>query len=163
MKQPTPPDRPRIKNIAQNRKARHDYHVLETVEAGIELRGTEVKSLRAGRANLADAYGKFDGDDLYVYGMHISPYEHGNRWNTDSTRPRRLLLHREELRRWIGKTTQKGLTIIPLQLYFKGSRVKLEVGLCQGKKLYDKRETIKRREQDREMQRAVRKFAPGGS
>lgn len=151
-------DRPRIKNIAQNRKARHDYHILETIEAGIELTGSEVKSLRAGRANLTDAFGKFEGMQLFIYQMHISPYEQANRWNTDSKRPRRLLMHKDELRRWMGKVSQKGLTIVPLQLYFKDSRVKIEIALCQGKKLFDKRETIKRREQDREMQRAVRKF-----
>jgi len=156
---PTPPtDRPRIKNIAQNRKARHDYHVLETIEAGIELVGTEVKSLRAGRANLTDSFGKFEGSQLYVYQLHISPYEQGNRWNVEPARPRRLLLHKNELLRWMGKVAQKGLTIVPLQMYFKGSRVKLEIGLCQGKKLYDKRETMKLREQDREMQRAMKQY-----
>lgn len=158
MKQSNPEDRPRIKNIAQNRKARHDYHILETIEAGIELTGSEVKSLRAGRANLTDAFGKFEGMQLFIYQMHISPYEQANRWNTDSKRPRRLLMHKDELRRWMGKVSQKGLTIVPLQLYFKDSRVKIEIALCQGKKLFDKRETIKRREQDREMQRAVRKY-----
>lgn len=158
MKNPPRQNGPRIKNIAQNRKARHDYHILESLEAGIELIGPEVKSLRAGRANLSDAYGKFDGDQLFIYQMHISAYEQGNRWNPEPTRPRRLLMHRAQLRHWMGKTSQKGLTIIPLQMYFKDSRVKVEIALCQGKRLFDKRETIKRREQDLEMQRAMKKY-----
>ncbi len=155
-----PHDERRIKIIASNRRARHEYNVLETIEAGIELVGPEVKSLRAGRANLSDAYGKFDGSELYIYQMHISPYDHANRWNPDSIRKRRLLMHKNELLRWMGKVAQKGLTIVPLQLYFLGSRVKIEVALCQGKKLFDKRETIKRREQDREMDRVIKHYKP---
>ena len=158
MDKQTQHDQPRFKTIATNRKARHEYAVLETVEAGIELVGPEVKSLRAGRANLSDAFGRFDGTQLYVYQLHISPYAEANRWNTDATRPRRLLMHKHELLRWMGKVEQKGLTIIPLSMYFKDSRVKVEIGLCQGKKLYDKRDSIKQREQKREMERVIKKY-----
>ncbi len=148
---------PSIKTIAVNRKARHEYHFLEQYEAGIALHGPEVKSLRAGRAAIADAYAQFQDGELKILGMNIPPYEQANRWNTDPTRPRTLLMHKQEMRRLIGKLQQRGLTLVPLRLYFKNSRVKVELALSQGKKAFDKRETIKRRDQEREMQREMRR------
>lgn len=150
-------DAPLIKNIALNRKARHLYHVLETHEAGIVLDGTEVKSLRSGQVSLVDAFGIFNRGELFLMGVHISPYEHGNRWNSEPKRSRKLLLHRRELKRLVGKVSQRGLTLVPLRLYFKGSRVKCELALCQGKKTYDKRETMKQRDQQRDMDREMRR------
>jgi len=147
---------PSIKPIASNRKARHLYHILETHEAGLVLEGPEVKSLRAGRANLIESYGHFEKGELYLLGMHIAPYDPANRWNPEPTRPRKLLLHRSELKRLWGKAAQRGLTLVPLSLYFKGSRVKVELAVAQGKKLHDRREAIKQRDQEREMQREMR-------
>ena len=142
------------KQVAVNRQARHEYFVEESLEAGIELFGTEVKSIRG--VNLKDAWCDFEGLELYVKQMHISPYEKGNIFNKDPLRPRRLLLHKRELRRLYGLVKQQGLTLIPLQLYLKGGLVKVEVGLCRGKKLYDKRADMAKRDAQREMERALR-------
>lgn len=142
--------------IAQNKKAWHDYFVEETFEAGIELCGTEVKSVRMGRVNLKDSWCEVDDGELFVNGMHISPYEKGNIFNKDPMRRRRILMHKREILRLYGLSKQQGLTIIPLRLYFKGSLVKLEIGLCKGKKLYDKREAMARRDAKREADRALK-------
>ena len=145
------------KTIAENRKAFHEYFVEESVEAGIELCGTEVKSLRAGGANLRDAWCAVENGELILKGMHISPYEQGNIFNRDPRRERRLLMHKREIMRWYGMLRQQqGLTLIPLSLYFKGSHVKVQVGLCRGKKLYDKREDAARRDMKREAERALK-------
>ena len=129
-----------FKTITENRKARHEYFVLESMETGIELVGTEVKSLRQGQVNLKDSWCSIDNGELFIKGMHISPYEKGNIFNRDPMRVRKLLMHKKEINRLFGKVKQDGLTLIPLSLYFKGSRVKVQLGLCKGKKLYDKRE-----------------------
>lgn len=150
------PDAQKGKVITVNRAARHDYFVLETFEAGIELFGTEVKSLRAGTVNLKDSYCRVDEGELFVYGMHVSPYERGNIFNRDPLRPRKLLMHKREIVRLLGQVTRDGCTLIPLSLYFSGSRVKVELGLCKGKKLYDKREDIARRDAERMMERTVK-------
>ncbi len=147
----------RIKIIAENRKARHDYTILETFEAGLALTGTEVKSLRAGKANLKDSYAQVTkGEEVLVYQLHISPYEHGNIYNHDPLRNRRLLLHKGEIRRLLGKVKEKGYALVPLKLYFKGGLVKLELALAVGKKLYDKRQDLAKRVAQREMERALR-------
>ena len=143
-----------IKVMATNREARHEYFVEEEFEAGIELQGTEVKSIRAGTLNLKDAWCGIKDGEMILNQMHISPYEHGNRFNPDSRRPRRLLMHKREIMRLLGKVKQDGMSLIPLSVYFKGSRVKVKVGLCKGKKLYDKRDTEAQRAMDREAQRA---------
>lgn len=144
------------KIIAQNRKARHDYEILATYEAGIVLQGTEVKSLRDGRANLKDAYAAVREDEVWLYGVHISPYSHGNINNHEPERDRKLLLHRNEIRRLIGKTKETGLTLVPLQLYFKNGKVKVELALAKGRKQYDKRQAIAKRDSDRELARTFR-------
>jgi SsrA-binding protein len=144
------------KLIASNKKALHDYFVLQKLEAGIELTGTEVKSLRDGRANLKDSYITFKSGEAFLFGTHISPYTHGNRENHDPERTRRLLLHRREIEKLVVQVVEKGLTVVPLRLYFKGNRVKVELAVVRGKKLYDKRETEKRREADREAATAVK-------
>lgn len=150
-------ERVSTKTIAENRKAFHDYFVEESMEAGIELCGTEVKSLRKGAVNLKDAWCSVDNGELFIKGMHISPYEQGNIFNRDPMRVRRLLMHRREIMRLYGLLKQQqGLTLIPLSLYFKGSRVKVQLGLCRGKKLYDKREDAARRDMKREAERALR-------
>ena len=141
---------------AANKKAFHDYFVEEALEAGIELSGTEVKSLRQGGVNLKDAWCEIDSGEMFVHGMHISPYEKGNIFNRDPRRPRRLLLHKREILRLFGLVKQQGLTLIPLSVYFKGSLVKVQVGLCRGKKLYDKREDAARRDMKREADRAFK-------
>ncbi len=145
-----------IKVAAQNRKAYHDYYVLERFEAGIELCGTEVKSIRAGTLNLKDSYCNVKDGELFVRSMHISPYEKGNIFNRDPLRPRRLLMHRREIMKLSAKVAQDGLALVPLSVYFKDSRVKLELGLCQGKKLHDKRESEAARGAEREMERAIK-------
>ena len=142
--------------IADNRKARHDYFVLETYEAGIELVGTEVKSIRQGGANLKDAWISIDGGEAILKQMHISPYEKGNIFNKDPYRERRLLLHKREILKLFGLVKQSGLTLIPLSLYFKGSKVKVSVGVCKGKKLYDKRDDMANRAAQRDIERAVK-------
>jgi SsrA-binding protein len=145
------------KIVAKNRAARRDYHILETYEAGIELKGTEVKSLRGAKANLKDSFARIAKDgEVFLCNMHISPYEFGNIANVDPKRERRLLLHKNQIKRLIGETSQKGLTLIPLSAYIKRGRVKIELALARGKRFYDKRETIKRRDAAREMQRAIR-------
>ena len=144
------------KLIAQNKKARHDYFVEETYEAGISLAGTEVKSIRGGRVNLKDAYCSVKDGELFVLGMHISPYEQGNIFNKDPMRPRRRLMHKKEIANLFGKTKQDGYALIPLSVYFKNSRVKIEIGLCKGKKLHDKRDSIAARDAKREIDRAMK-------
>ncbi len=142
-----------IRVIANNKKAYHDYFVEETYEAGIELCGTEVKSIRQGHCSVKEAFIRADKGELFVLGMHINPYEKGNIFNKDPLRTRKLLLHRSEINKLMGKITEKGYTLIPLQVYFKGQRVKVQVGLCRGKKLYDKREDLARKTQKRELER----------
>ena len=144
------------KVIAVNRKARHDYFVEDAFECGIALAGTEVKSLRAGTVNLKDSYCIIKDGELFVISMHISPYEKGNIFNRDPMRQRKLLMHRREINRLFGLVKQDGYSLIPLSLYFKGSRVKLEMGLCKGKKLHDKRESTARRDAAREMDRTMK-------
>lgn len=146
------------KTIAENRKAFHDYFVEESYEAGIELCGTEVKALRAGGVNLKDAWCSVVEGELFVNGMHISPYDKGNIFNRDPVRVRKLLMHKREIMRLLGVTKQAGYSLIPLSLYFKGSRVKVQVGLCRGKKLYDKREDAAKRDMKREAQRGLKEF-----
>ncbi|MFR1841918.1 MAG: SsrA-binding protein SmpB [Oscillospiraceae bacterium] len=145
-----------FKTISENRKARHEYFVLESMETGIELMGTEVKSLRLGQVNLKDSWCSIDNGELFIKGMHISPYEKGNIFNRDPMRVRKLLMHRKEINRLFGKIKQDGLTLIPLSLYFKGSIVKVQLGLCKGKKLYDKREDAARKDAKRQIERAVK-------
>lgn len=141
------------KVIAQNKKARHDYFVEDTIEAGIELKGTEVKSLRGGGCNLKDCYCHVEDGEMWVIGMHISPYDHGNIFNCDPLRERKLLLHKKEIMRLFGLVGKQGYTLIPLSLYFKNGRVKVELGLCRGKHLYDKRDSDAKRSADREIER----------
>ena len=145
-----------IKIAAQNRKAYHDYFVEERYEAGIELAGTEVKSIRGGRVNLKDSYCVAKDGELFALSMHISPYEQGNIFNKDPDRPKRLLMHKREILRLFAKIKQDGYTLVPLSLYFKGPRVKVEIGLCKGKKLYDKREAAAKKDAKREMDRALK-------
>lgn len=149
------------KTIAQNKKAFHDYFVIESMETGIELCGTEVKSIRNGRVNLKDSWCSIDDGELYIKGMHISPYEQGNIFNRDPMRVRRLLMHKREIMRLFGTVKQDGYSLIPLSLYFKGSKVKVQIGLCKGKKLYDKREDMAARDAKRDMQRAIKERSRG--
>ena len=144
------------KIIAENRKARHDYFIIETYEAGIELFGTEVKSLRAGNVNLKDSYCDIDGGELFALGVHISPYEQGNIFNKDPLRPKKLLMHKREIMKLTGLVSREGYTLVPLSLYFKGSCVKMAVGLCKGKKLYDKRDSAAKRDADRTIEKAMK-------
>lgn len=144
------------KQAAANRKALHDYFVLERYEAGIELFGTEVKSIRAGTVNLKDAFCTVKNGELFAHGIHISPYTHGSYYNKDPDRPKRLLMHKKEILKLHARVQQDGLTLVPLSLYFKDSRVKVEVGLCKGKKLYDKREADAVRSAKRDMDRAIK-------
>ena len=144
------------KIIAENRKARHDYFVIEAYEAGISLAGTEVKSIRGGNVNLKDSYCEIDGGELFALGVHISPYEQGNIFNKDPLRPKKLLMHKREIMKLTGLVSREGYTLIPLSLYFKGSNVKVAVGLCKGKKLYDKREDAARRDADRDIEKAMK-------
>ena len=145
-----------IKIIANNKKAYHDYFILEKYEAGIELAGTEVKSLRQGRCNLKDSWCSVVKGELFVNGMHISPYDHGNIWSKDPMRVRKLLMHKREINKLFGVLQQQGLSLIPLSAYFKGSIVKLELGLCKGKKLYDKREDAAKKSMRRDIDRAMK-------
>jgi SsrA-binding protein len=144
------------KIIADNRKALHDYELLETFEAGVALLGTEVKSIREGRVNLRDSYARIEQGELFAFNIHISPYTHRGYADHEPLRKRKLLLHRAEIRKLIGRTVEKGLTLVPLRLYFKNGRVKMAVSLARGKKAHDKRETIRRREVDRETRAAVK-------
>lgn len=145
-----------IIQIANNKKAYHDYFVLEKYEAGLELFGTEIKSIRAGRVNLKDSFCSVDNGEMYAVGMHISPYEMGNRFNRDPMRKKKLLLHKREIMKLFGESQQQGLSIIPLSLYIKNGRAKLEIGLCKGKKLYDKRAVQARKDSDRAIERAMK-------
>lgn len=145
-----------IKVVAKNKKAEHDYFVLEKYETGIELFGTEVKSIRQGRVNLKDSWCSIEKGEIYALGMHISPYEQGNIFNRDPLRKKKLLMHKREIKRLYDKVRQEGLTIVPLSIYFLNGRAKLEIGLCKGKKNYDKRETAAKRDAQRDMDRAIR-------
>src|SRR3954454_3720578 len=142
--------------VAQNRKARHEFHVLETWEAGLVLQGTEVKSLREGKANLADAFATLSGGELWLYNLHVSPYEQGNRFNHDPLRRRKLLMHRSELRKLVGQVEQKGLTLVPLDVHFSNGIAKVTLALVRGKKLHDKRETLRERAVERDMERGFK-------
>ena len=147
-----------VKQAAANRKAYHDYFILERYEAGIELFGTEVKSIRAGTLNLKDSFCTIKDGEIFVRGMHVSPYEQGNIFNRDPVRPRRLLMHKKEILKLNAKVMQDGAAIIPLSVYFKDSRVKVEVGLCKGKKLYDKRESEAKRQANRDIDRTLKNY-----
>ena len=151
-----PEKKDETQSIARNRRARHDYHLLETFEAGIVLTGTEVKSLRNGKANLTDAYGVVQGGEVFLLNLHIAPYEQGNQFNHDPTRTRKLLLNRREIRRLIGAVERQGQTLIPLELYFKRGIAKVAIALAKGKKLHDKRDDERRRDDEREMARVAR-------
>jgi SsrA-binding protein len=144
------------KNIAENRKAFHDYHILETFETGVVLLGTEVKSIREGRVNLRDSFARAENGEVFVYNIHIHPYSHRGYAEHDPLRKRKLLLHAHEIRKLIGKTVERGMTLVPLRMYFKDGKVKMALGLARGKQMHDKRETIKRREVDRETRAAVK-------
>lgn len=141
------------KTVAQNKKAYHDYFVIETYEAGIELFGTEVKSIRQGKINLKDSWCNIDGGEIFANGVHISPYDHGNIFNRDPLRSKRLLMHKKEILKLFGLTKQQGYAIIPLQVYFKKGRAKMQIGLCKGKKLYDKREAAAKKSAERDIER----------
>ena len=144
--------------VANNKKVRHDYFIEDTYEAGIVLTGTEIKSIRQGKVNIKESYAKIEDGEMIIYGMHISPYEHGNRFNVEPLRPRKLLLHKREIRKFIGYTTLKGLTLVPLRMYInEKGRAKLELAVARGKKDYDKRNAIAKRDADRRMQQAMRK------
>ena len=144
------------KTIARNKKALHEYHVIEQLEAGMVLTGPEVKSIRAGKASLAESFARVDGGEVWLYDMHVSPYDPASLWNTDPVRPRKLLLKNKEIRRLIGATQEKGLTLVPLDLYISRGYVKVSLALVRGKKLYDKREDIKRKDAKREIERVVK-------
>ena len=144
------------KQLAQNKKAYHDFFIEETFEAGVVLQGTEIKSIRKGKANLKDAFAKIERGEIYLYNMHVSPYEQGNRYNHDPLRTRKLLLHRKEINRLIGETKEVGYTIVPLKLYLKNGYCKVLIGLGKGKKQYDKRDDLKKKEAKRDIERAFR-------
>ena len=149
-------EKPR-KVISDNRRARHEYEILETFEAGIELSGTEVKSLRQGKANLQDSFARVEENELWLYNCHISPYDHGNRFNHDPIRKRRLLMHHKQILKLKSRMQEKGLTLIPLKLFFKGNWAKIDLALSRGKQLYDKRDSIKQRDSQRQLDRLVRR------
>ena len=144
------------KSIAENRKAFHDYHIIETWEAGVSLLGTEVKAIREGNVNLRDSYARIDGAEVWLYNVHIKPYSHRGYADHEPTRKRKLLLHRQEIRKLIGRTVERGMTLVPTRMYFKNGHVKVALGLAKGKQEHDKRETIKKREVDRETRAAVK-------
>ncbi|MBE3072473.1 MAG: SsrA-binding protein SmpB [Acidobacteria bacterium] len=144
------------RSVAENRKAHHDYHILETYETGVVLVGTEVKAIREGRVNLRDSFARVEDGEVFVFNVHISPYSHRGYAEHEPLRRRKLLLHRSEIRKLIGKTVEKGMTLVPLRMYFKDGRVKIAIGLAKGKKEYDRRETIKRRETERETRAAMK-------
>lgn len=147
------------RNIATNKKARHEYFIEETYEAGIVLTGTEIKSIRLGKVNIKESFARIDDGELFLYGMHINPFEQGNRYNVDPIRPRKLLLHKQEIRKILGATTQKGLTIVPLNIYINAAgKAKVEIGVARGKKLYDKRDDMAKKDADRKMEQAVKKW-----
>lgn len=145
------------KVVVRNKKARHEFEILDTYEAGVVLRGPEVKSVRDGKASLAEAFARIDDGEVWLHGMHITPYDPAGRWNQDPVRPRKLLLRSDEIRRLIGAVQEKGLALVPLELYFRRGYAKIALALGRGKKLHDKRETLKRRTHEREMQREVRR------
>lgn len=145
-----------IKNIAKNPTALHNYTVIDTIEAGLVLYGTEIKSIRNGKVNLKDSYAALNKGEVFVYSMHISPYEQGNIFNKDPMRPKKLLLNKKEIFKLTGMIQQKGYTLVPISIYFKNNRVKLELGICKGKKLFDKREDLKKKEADKKIQIAMR-------
>lgn len=147
-----------IKIVAQNKKARFNFEILETYEAGIELKGTEVKSIRMSKVNLTDGYVSIDNSEAYLKQVHISPYEQGNIFNVDPLRVRKLLLHKYEIKKLIGETTQKGYTIVPLKVYLKRGKVKVEIGLAKGKKLYDKRDALAKKDTERRIQRELKNY-----
>ena len=147
------------KSIAENRKAFHDYHILETFEAGVVLFGTEVKAIREGNVNLRDSYASLDGSEVWIHNVHINAYSHRGYADHEPTRKRKLLLHRQEIRKLIGRTVEKGMTLVPTRMYFKNGHVKIAIGLAKGKLAHDKRETIKKREADRETRAAVKERA----
>ena len=144
------------KNIAENRKAFHDFHIVETFEAGVVLHGTEVKAIREGNVNLRDSFARIEGAEIFLYNVHINPYSHRGYADHEPTRKRKLLLHRQEIRKLIGKTVERGMTLVPTRMYFSNGHVKVSISLAKGKKTHDKRETIKRRESDRETRAAVK-------
>ena len=144
-------------SVARNKKALHEYHIVDTYEAGVVLVGPEVKSIRNGRASLAEAFARVEGNEVFLYGMHVTPYDPASRWNVDPVRARKLLLNRREIRRLIGSTQQEGFTLVPLELYLKDGYIKLALALAKGKKTHDKREDIKRRDANREIARALRR------
>lgn len=144
------------KSIAENRKAFHDYHILETFEAGVALLGTEVKAIREGNVNLRDSYASVDGGEVWIHNVHINPYSHRGYADHEPTRKRKLLLHRQEIRKLIGRTVERGMTLVPTRMYFKNGHVKIAIGLAKGKQEHDKRETVKKREADRETRAAVK-------
>lgn len=146
-----------VKVVAKNKKARRDYHVVDTLEAGIELRGTEVKSVREGKVQLVDGFARVEGGELYLHNVHISPYEYGNRYNVDPRRKRRLLAHKAQIRRLERQAAEKGMTLVPLSVYLSRGRVKIEIGICRGKKRYDKRQAIAERDAKRDMDRASKR------
>ena len=145
-----------VKVIAQNKKARHDYFVEESFEAGLVLRGTEVKSMRQGRVNLKESYVQAQNNELFAHGMHISPYDQGNQFNADPLRPKKLLMHKREIRKLASEVKRQGYSLVPLKIYLKDGRMKLELGLCKGKRLYDKRDDMAERDAKRSMERALR-------
>ena len=147
--------------VAENRKAYHDYHILDTMEAGVALLGTEVKAMREGRVNLRDSFGRVEGGEVWLYNVHVSPYSHRGSADHEPLRKRKLLLHKEEIRKLIGKTVERGMTLVPVRVYFKNGRVKVAISLAKGKKTHDKRETIKRRETERETRAAVKRHRAG--
>lgn len=142
--------------VARNKKARRDYAVLDTWEAGLVLKGTEVKSIRAGKVAFHDAHARAESGEVWLHNLHVSPYEHGNRWNHDETRPRKLLLHKDEIRRMVSRAEEKGLALVPLDLYFRRGRARITLGLCRGRKHRDRREELKRRTMQREAERAMK-------
>lgn len=148
----------KIKLVAKNPTAHHNYEIIETIETGIVLTGTEIKSIRAGKINLKDTYAMIRNGEIYAIGIHISPYEHGNIFNKDPLRDRKLLLHKKEINRLIGLTKQKGYSLVPIGLYFKGSIIKLELGIGKGKKLYDKRETLAKKDAQRKIEHALKNY-----
>ncbi len=153
-------DRDGKKVVARNKKARHEYEILETYEAGLVLKGPEVKSIRAGKVSLNEAFARIDNGEVWLYGMHVSPYDPAARQNRDPIRPRKLLLKGSEIRRLIGSTREKGLALVPLELYFRRGYAKVALALARGKKLHDKRETLKRKTHEREMERELKKYTP---
>ena len=151
-----------VKVLAKNKRARHDYHVVDSLEVGVVLRGTEVKSVRLGRVQLVDSYVRVEDGELYLYGTHISPYEQGNRYNVEPRRRRKLLAHKAEIHRLFRQVTEKGMTLVPLALYLKRGRVKVEVGVCRGKRTFDKRHMLRERDAKREVERELKRRSRGG-